>query len=523
MVVAPVTMLFGSVAGFNAAVTLAPAVSAWCMFLFLRRVTTFLPGQLAASLFWGFSPFVFDNVSLGHLFLVVGFFPPLAALIVHDVLIGHRRRPLINGVLAGLLVTAQFFTGTELLALTVLVGAIGVVIAAALVPRLFWDQRRALLSATGSAAVTSVVLLAYPLTFELVGPRHISGHIWPASVLPSGPLSGIVNPGAFVHQTSQVLAVAGYYGGQGPDGLYLGWAMLTFLGVSAVVWWRRRLAWCAVGAGLSAWILTQGADVHGWWPWHLFARLPLISEAWPARFADLIDFCAALLFAIAVEEWWKLIKARTPAPLSRRRGAVRARGLEPQKPAWRTTPMRATAVVVLVAFVVAVMVPMVSTYSLPLTVQPAHLPAWFTGTSRDLPRGARLVVIPYSPVALASQATAYQAEDGLRFDLVAGYALVPAADGTSALLQPLRGTPRTLQRLSISPEVGGSAPTASQAAAEVRRSLRHWGVQAVVVVTQDAAPVLQQFDAADAVTFVTAVYRHPPTRQDGAWVWYGRP
>ena len=134
------------------------------------------------------------------------------------------------------------------------------------------------------------------------------------------------------------------------------------------------------------------------------------------------------------------------------------------------------------------------------------------------------MAIPYSPSALASQTTAYQAEDSLRFDLAGGYTLVPAADGTSAMLRPLAGVPRILQDLSASPYWGGHEPaTSPQLLDQVRESLRRWGIQVVVVVPQLDAPGPLQYRTADAVSYMTAVYGRPPLKQDGAWVWYGRP
>ena len=186
--------------------------------------------------------------------------------------------------------------------------------------------------------------------------------------------------------------------------------------------------------------------------------------------------------------------------------------------------MQTAGAVALVVIVGAVLVPIATTYSVPFTVQPAHLPAWFTHDARHLSEGTRLVAIPYSPVALASQATAYQAEDSLRFDLAGGYALVPAADGKSAMLQPLRGTPRILQDLSVSSLLGGSEPARSpQLLSEVRASLRQWGTQVFVVVQPNNAPIVLQYDSAYAVSYMTAVYGRGPVEQDGAWVWYGKP
>ena len=338
---------------FNVTLTLAPVVSAWCMFLLARKLTRFVPAQVIAGLLWGFSPFVFDNLGTGHVFLVLGFFPPLAALIAYDVLVEHRRRPVTNGILAGLLIAMQFFTGAELLALTVIVGAVGLIIAAVVIPGLLRNQWHSVWTAGGAALATGVVLLAYPAWFQVAGPRHISGQVWPKADATSAPLSGVVNAGPFVHQVSGQLAIAGYFGGQGPDGLFLGWAVFAFLAVSAVFWWRRRLAWCALGAGLWAWVLTQGVDVRGWWPWHLLARIPLISAAFPPRFADLIDFCVALLLIISMDEWWKWIRVKTdgrPHPGGDFRGA---RGAPTALRERRLAAVRTAGAVVLVGTVIA--------------------------------------------------------------------------------------------------------------------------------------------------------------------------
>ena len=528
LVVAPVTMLFGTVAGFNVALTLAPAFSAWCMYLFVRRITSWMPAQLASGLLWGFSPFVFDNVNTGHLFVAFGFFPPLAAILVHDVLIGHRRRPVRNGLLAGLLVTAQFFTGTELLALSVLVGAIGTVIGTALAPRFIWSKRRDLLQAGAAGIGLSALLLAYPVWFLLAGPRHITGRIWPASVLPSGALGGIVNGGSFVHQPSESLAVAGYLGGQGPSGLYLGWGLLIFLAVSVVVWHRRRLAWCVLAAGLCSWVLTQGSDVHGWWwPWHVFARLPVISEAWPARFADLTDFCAALLLAISMDEWWKWVKERTvvphaPVPVTRPRGQThRARRTTPQTV---VSPWRRIGAVGLCGIAAGVLVSIGLAYSLPFTVQAAPLPAWFLDQGSHLAQGTRILAIPYSPVALGSASTAYEAQGSDRLDLAGGYQLVPGAGSSSAFLRPIAGASQILQGLSVSPQLGTGQPAITKRnVTQVREALRRWAVQVFVVLPVHSSQLVEQYDFGYATRFMTAVYERSPLKQNGAWVWHGPP
>ena len=522
LLVSPVTLLFGAVAGFNVLVTLAPVVSAYCMFLFARRVTRFVPGQVVAGLLWGFSPYVFDNLVVGHLFLVLGFFPPLAAIVVHDVVLDRRRRPVVNGALGGILIVVQFFTGTELLALSAVLGLVGAVLAVVQAPRLVRARARDLGVAVGTAAVLALVLLAYPVWVVVAGPRHIAGPIWPARVLPSGPLSGIVDPGAYTHLPSQALAVAGYFGGQGPDSLYLGWPLVVVLVLSAPLWWRRRLARCAAGTALVGWVLTQGSDVRGWWwPWHVLARVPLLSDAWPARFADLIDGCAGLLLALALDEGWRrigaLVERRWPVPT----GAGAPGRRRPGSPGPPTRPaVMASTGVALSVLALLVVLPMAGSESAPLTVQRAVLPAWFTHDARRLPAGTRVLTIPFSPVALASESTAYQAEDGLRFDMVGGWALVPGRGARSALLSPVGGTDKILQDLSLSPELGIATPAPSpRVVSEVRASLRRWGVQVAVVVPPQSTSPFLSYDTGAAVHVLSAVTGTAPSRQDGAWVW----
>ncbi len=90
LVVAPITLVSGPVLSFNVMATVIPAFSGWCMFVLCRRLTSFVPGQVVAGALWGFSPFVVTNLPLGHLNLVTGYFPPLAALVAVNLVCGRR-------------------------------------------------------------------------------------------------------------------------------------------------------------------------------------------------------------------------------------------------------------------------------------------------------------------------------------------------------------------------------------------------------------------------------------------------
>jgi hypothetical protein len=507
LVVSPVTVLFGPVAGFNVAETLAPVVSGWCMFLFARKVTSFVPAQLAAALLWGFSPFVYDNIGLGHIHLVLGFFPPLAALVVYDLVVGHRRSPRTNGALLGGLVVLQFFTGTEMLALSVLAGAVGVVVGVAFAPRALWAQRRDLAVAGGATVVVAGALLAYPAWFAAFGPRHVTGKPWPQRDVLSASLGSIVNAGGHIHAPFATGVIAGYGGPRGPAILFLGWGLLAFVAVSAVVWWRRPLAWCALATGAWAWVLSRGSDVHGWWPWHLFARVPLISAAWPVRLADFVDLSAAVLLAISLDGWWRWAQASPARPPGHAAGAPR-----------RRYDTSFGFVVVLLALVgtVAALVPIATSYTFPFTVQAGglHIPPWFTHEATHLPAGTHVLTIPYSPVALDSNAMVWQAEESLPFDLAGGYALVPDAHGASAWVHPSQGAPLILQALTLGPYFGAREPPLTpKAVSEVRATLTRWGIGVTVVD--------QTNNLTYTLHYLTAVYGRPPRRERGASVWYG--
>jgi hypothetical protein len=141
------------------------------------------------------------------------------------------------------------------------------------------------------------------------------------------------------------------------------------------------------------------------------------------------------------------------------------------------------------------------------------VPRWFVTAGEQLTPGTVVLTVPY-PSSGLPQAMGWQAVAGLRFRLVSGYAIVPGRDGRhSAAASPLGGADAVFDTLSF----GLAGPVASGTPAqlaEVRRTLRRWGV-GVVVVT----PVGR--DPAFATAYFTAVYGRAPRWEDGSWAWYG--
>ena len=277
---APVTWLFGPIASLNVALTLSPALSALAMFVLLQRWVSWSPAAFLGGLLYGFSPFVLTALTDGHLMLGFAAVPPLIVACLDELLVRQRRRPVLVGVLLGVLVALQLFVGTEVLAIVAVTAGIAAVLLA-LAALLRLDRVRGRLRyggiGLGAAAGTSALLLAYPTWFALAGPAHLSGGIW-------GPDSEISQFGTTLGQltwpsapSAQLLALAHRFGGyQAPtrSAVYFGIGLFAVLAAGVLVWHRDRRLWFfgAIGV-LSAW-LALGVQKGHWTPWRLFAGCP---------------------------------------------------------------------------------------------------------------------------------------------------------------------------------------------------------------------------------------------------------
>lgn len=511
VVLAPVTWAWGPIAAFNVGVTLAPVLSGWSCFLAARRICTFVPGQCLAALVYAFSPFLVWNDPYGHFNFTLLLFAPLAFVLLHDLLVTRRHHPATVGVLLGLLVVAQFFTGTEELAICAVVAAVALAAVALMAPRAAWRRRVAIGTGLGVATAVAAVLLAYPLWFAVAGPRHVVGAPWPHSPSLGAPAAALVSAGRRVHDTGFANVVGGYYGGIGPNFAavrfptydYLGIPLLVLLVVSAVTWWRSRVAWSLVVVGAVAWACSWGtslgtqfgpasARVDPWWlPWHLLSRVPLVADILPIRFGGLVAFAVAMLLALSLDRWWSLATTR-----------LRARG----RPA--------LAVGAAVAAVgAAVLVPVAAATAVPYVVRSSAPPPWFARVAPHLAPGTVVLAVPFAGQA----AMGWQAQAGLRFDLAGGFAVVPGPGGRSVFVEPPAPAVGLLDRLSQTAQtlrtVGPPAGTPAQVAT-VRHALDRWGVQVVVVTRVGGEP---RYSAG----FLTAVLGRAPRFAHDAWVWDG--
>jgi hypothetical protein len=482
-VMAPLTTVAGSVLTFNVLMTLAPALSAWCAMLAIRR---WVPGALPATiggLLYGFSPYIFAQ-SLGHLHLTLAFYPPLVVLLLGEILVANRR-PLLMGALLGVLTVAQLLTGEEMVATTALFVAVGLgwltILHRRRVPA---DLRRAA-PALGLALLVTLVGAAVPLYFQFFGPQRIHGELQPHNVYVTD-LQNFIAPTLFqaIRPAPLVDLAAAWTGNSSEWNAYLGIPLVLLLLGSAVAFWRVKVARLAALAGLSMAVLSLGPRLHVGGvdtgihlPYRLLDRLPVLGNVLPSRLALFVYLCSAFLLAVFVK---RMLTARFQVAA--------------------LLGLAAVAVALLPLF------PSLPWYSVPTTT-----PAFFTGAVRDrVQPGEVLLVTPAyggeSPLPML-----WQAEGGMRYRLPTGYIFVPGMDNGPAL------GPRPSAISDLVGPVGDGAPVPVVDGARrdaVMADLRRRHVVGVVV-----GPMKHR---AETVQVFTALFGRGPEQVDDVYSWWLR-
>ena len=507
---APITWIFGPVATLNVASTLGPALSALAMFWLLRRWVQWTPAALVGGLVFGFSPFLVVNLAGAHLMSGVLVFLPLMVACLDELLVRQQRRPLLVGAVLGLLLTAQFFLGTEVLTMVVLTMAAGIVLLVAYAAL----RRRGELAARAphagrglaAAALVALVLLAYPLWFALEGPAHLSGLVWPTIAPGSGGIK-LSNLWHLTYMSGQSLKFVGGY--QGPSLLqaeYLGLGIIIVVVAGVLAWRRDRRLWFFGALGVIALVASLG-DQSYWTPWRLLTRVPLVQNVLPGRFAAITSLCVAIVLAIVVDRthgsvgtWVKGLGARRSARHGQgRRGAL--------------TGALAGGVALVVSAVAVVPIGSALASNTPLTTRAVTLPAWFSDVAPHLPPGQ--VVLTFPPPGIGASTLAWQAVDSFHFPLAAGA-------GPGSILARAGKERAGLAAINAAAFSLAAPPPATVANIDaVRQALAGWGVTLIAVPNpQTLVPPFGQLDnAAWALgMFTLATHRLPQFVRD-TWVW----
>lgn len=503
----PVTWAFGPVATLNVALTLAPVLSALAAYAVMRRALRL--GRLAAftcGLLFGFSPFVIRNEAVAHLQVSFMALLPLIFWCTYALTVTQRGAWWRWGAGLGVLVAVQFFIGSELLTITVMMMGLGLLAAA--VTAAFRGTLTARLSFAwrgfAVAVAVALVLLAYPLWFALRGPQQIHGSLW-ASPAANGLVRMFLPTGQSMVQHAY-LPMIGYLGNAGTLSGYLGIAAFAVLLLAAVLT-RRPLVLLATGMSLAALWFSLGASnlplANGgeppWLPlpWRLLSSLPIVGKITPANFSAVIVWFVALGSAILIDH------------LLGRRAAAGGAGLG----AMLTHPV--TRRVGAAAVTAALVVPWLFAWPVPLRTMQIATPAWITRTAAHLPGDAVVLFYPF-PSSYEDQALVWQAEQGMTYRVVGGRGIV--ADRAGAADHGF--TPGTAEgtmsalTTSYAPHAAMKEPPMpdQRHISSFRAALHRWGVTNVVITPGGRNP-------AYARRWLTAALGRQPHSEAGVWVW----
>ena len=432
------------------------------------------------------------------------------------------------GIALGLLVALQFFLSTEILAITAITVGLGFLLFAVyhLIAHFTEARRRVGRIATGLGvgAVLSSALLAYPVWFAFAGPAHLSGRIWP-TVVPGyygTNWQGFFRLTATAQATVVQQRLGGYQGTALHQPFYLGYGLAAVLVVGGLLWWRDRRLWllATMTVVTMSFCLTSFEVVNrGWVPWRVLARIPVVENILPDRFASMTYLAAAAMVALIADHVRTSVSGldgpvepeetgTAVAPDRGRGSGAHSRRRPTGPPRWRVV----VAALVALAVAAVALVPIAWEYrgNVPFAVRPVVLPDWFVTVAPHLPPGQ--VVLTYPLPSELESPMAWQAVGNMRFALVGGsgpYDVPERAGPERPGYEILSGA-----TLSVDPATAFLPSTV----AKVRSAVLGWGTTLVVIPDQPELPAYDQgYHTAYAVAMMTAALGEAPSTEANAW------
>jgi len=224
---------------------------------------------------------------------------------------------------------------------------------------------------------------------------------------------------------------------------------------------------------LGSTLHVGGVDTHVPLPAAILARLPVLDNLLPARFAVYVALFTALLFGLFVDQ----------LPSGR-----------------RGTRVLITATVLAAAAVVP---------PLPFPTRAAVTPAYFTAASSPFPSGSALLVVPFSHDFYSTEAILWQAQAGISFSMPEGYIINRQRSGVAG-----QGPPPSVTGSTLAAIAGGSS-SGARLAADARRQilteLQRWHIAGVVLGPMDQ-------HGAEMRAFLTDLLGSQPQDREGVAV-----
>lgn len=481
----PVTLLAGPQVALTVLMTLGYGGSAASLFLVLRRWDVSLGAAALGGAVYGFSPALLQAAT-GHYNLQFAVLPPLIVHLGLRLCLGTApsegaspRSPRRDGLLLGLLATAQIFTGEELLMLAAITGLLLLAVLAVSRPRAVPGRAGPAAAGLAVAAAVTAAVSSYGLWIQFRGPLTQHGSAFTPDFYKND-LSGFVTPSGYLllHSAGSAAAAARFQGGAPEYLAYLGWPLIIGALLATVAFWRR-LAVRAAGVtaavlellSLGAHPLVSGtAQQDVTLPWRWLASVPLVGTVLPDRLSIVADGILGVLLAFSIDEARARLAPVTSGPESAPATSGR-RGSRPAR-SRRGTAWLPVAVAVLACL------PLI-----PLPLRPAAppgLPAGWSAAFAQLRLGptARVLVVPV-PTATQTDALRWQADTGEPGSLIGGYFVGPAWTGQAYV----EGDGVTVTATYLDQLWSGGPAQPVPAGSQVDTDLNAWRAAAVVAVT----------------------------------------
>ena len=473
LVLSPVTVLWGPIVSYNVLVLLSMWLSGWCAFLAVRRYSKRWVSAAVGGLLYECSPFMASQITV-HAQIFVAVFPPLLVLFLDEILVRQRRRAWLIGGLLGLTTAAQLLTGSEMLAISVVMAVPALITLAVIFRAQLRARLRYALRAAAAALAVFAVLAGYPLYFLLLGPQRVSGAL-------QGDVY-MARPAAFVIPSALQL-ISGHTT-ISDSSVYIGIPLLL-LAVAVTVWMRRRPAVvaaavtlaCAMVLSLGAHLWIQGAATGIRLPWLIATKLPVLLNVLPVRLMVAAYLALAVMVAIFLDS---VLEAA---------GRRRIAGL---------------------AVVAVALIPLIPT--LPIQSSRLDIPAFFTdGSAQRLPATGSVLMTPYGKYFVDYPPELWEAMSGIAFKTQLGIVYTPGPGGNMVgpEMDPLG------KELNAVGDLDKPAPSSLSPSvrAVYLADLRAHDVTTVIVGPSAGA--------AQVARLMTELLGSPGVSTGGVTVWYG--
>jgi hypothetical protein len=304
IVLAPLTAAIGPVATVGLAMVVCPVLAAFTAYFAFRRITGKATGSFLGATLYGFGPFFVGQS--GHLHLTAAAaLLPLILLVGYRIFVTQDGNPVWAGVWLGLLTAALFLTAEEVLVM----GAAAAVVAVLWLAALRWTEIRAharyALHAVGVGVGVTLVLVAYPLWYQLYGPLALHRLVTHRSALD---VASFVRPSALQYfSTATDRAANRNFSIVGSENTgYLGIPILILI-ASFLVWRgvkRDVFAVWWLGTAAVVWSFSLGtrvrlnghrSDVPG--TWAAITHIKELKNVVASRFSSLVALFIGLLIA----------------------------------------------------------------------------------------------------------------------------------------------------------------------------------------------------------------------------------